>query len=154
MYIRQKVNNNNKSKDALWKNNSENVSFFRNLKWASLLIYKVHTIFIIKLLSSETREAVKQNKGNYFSGKKQKQNNPTCMLQWKRYPFITTRTTILIWSARGEVRTRMRSLCNRDECFYLQNILFSHTEAHIPVYVHVYLYIEHINNSEGEIHMK
>jgi len=48
----------------------------------------------------------------------------------------------------------MRSLCNRDECFYLQNILFSHTEAHISVYVHTYLYIEHINNSEGETHMK
>lgn len=36
---------------------------------------------------------------------------------------------------------------DRDECFYLQNILLSHTEAH--TYVHTYLYIEHINNPKG-----
>lgn len=48
----------------------------------------------------------------------------------------------------------MRALCRRDERRYLQNILFSHTEAHISVYVHVYLYIEHINNAEGETHVK
>ena len=46
-----------------------------------------------------------------------------------------------------------RSLCNRDSA-YLQNILFSHTEAHISASVHTYLYIEHINNFQGESHVE
>lgn len=31
---------------------------------------QVHTIFILKLLSSETKEAMRENKGNYFFRKK------------------------------------------------------------------------------------
>lgn len=39
--------------------------------------------------------------------------------------------------------------CDEDECFYLQTILPSHTEAHRSVYVHRYSHIEHINSFQG-----
>lgn len=41
------------------------------------------------------------------------------------------------------------ALCEEDSCFYLQHILLSHTEAHVSVYVHRYLHIEHINSFKG-----
>lgn len=51
--------------------------FLQEAEMSYFLNNKVHTIFIIKLLSSETRETMRENKGNYFSGKKQKQKQKT-----------------------------------------------------------------------------
>lgn len=50
-----------------------------------LLVNK--STFIIKLLSSETNEAMRENKGNFLFPEKKK-IEPSFMLQRRRYPFI------------------------------------------------------------------
>lgn len=71
---------------------------------------QVHVIFIIKLLSSETNEAMRENKGNFFFSEKKIESS--FMLQWRRYPFINRINTTPVWSAPGRVASDV--LCDVD----------------------------------------
>lgn len=138
--------NSNKVRDALSKNNSEMSSLgIRND--SSLNIQSPYNIYNKTTLcwnqgGNEIKAIIFQENRN--------QNTPVvCYNEKDSHLWIKW---IQYWSevlAGG--KTWPLSL---DWCSYLQNILLSRTEARTSVYVHVYLYIEHINNFKGEIHMK
>lgn len=91
---------------------------------------------------------MRENKGNYFSGK-HKQNNPSSMLQGKEIHLLTKWREY--WSeVLVEVRTLTLSVTGSVLVFTKYT---AQPEAHIPVYVHMHLYREHINILGGG-HMK